>query len=72
MSHSAYLTVSEMYDLYPKKWLLVNNPVHRESDYEIVAGELMGVFDIREEAHLEAGRRKLRRRTVINSIQEEF
>ena len=65
------MTVEEMYGLYPRKWLLVNNPVHRERDYEIVAGELLGVFEARADAHMEGGRRKLRRRAVINSIQEE-
>ena len=66
------MTVEEMYRLYPHKWLLVNDPIHREPDYRIVSGELMGVFDAREDAHMEGGRRKLRYRTVINSIQEEL
>ena len=67
-----HLTVEEMYRLYPHKWLLVNNPIHRDPDHRIIAGELLGVFDAREDAHKEGGKRKLRYRTVINSIQDEI
>ena len=66
------MTVEEMYRLYPHKWLLVDNPCHRERDYEIVSGELLGVFDAREDAYKEGGRRKFRHIAVINSIQEEL
>ena len=66
------MTIDEMYGLYPRKWLLVNNPVHRERDYRIISGELLGVFDARADAYKEGGRREFRRLAIINSIQEEL
>ena len=71
LAEPKHLTVDEMYGLYPHKWLLVNNPVHRERDYRIVSGELLGVFDAREDAYREGGRREFTHLAVINSIQEE-
>ena len=67
-----YMTKEAMYEKYPYKWLLISNPEIRECDGDIVAGELVGVFDNREVAGWEAVTRKIKSRAVINSIQEEI
>ena len=72
LAEPSSLSVEEMYRLHPHKWLLVDNPIHRERDYEIVSGELLGVFDVRADAYKEGGRRKFKHIAVINSIQEEL
>jgi hypothetical protein len=66
------LTKEKMYMMYPKKWLLVNDPKQRESDGEILSGELLAVFDNKNDARREGSKRKLRCRAIISSVQEDI
>jgi len=65
-----YITKHAMYALYPYKWLLINDPVSRTNNGEIVGGELIGAYNTRATAH-ENGC-VFHYRAVINSIQEEI
>jgi hypothetical protein len=72
MAVKQYMKKEDMYMEHPHKWLLINNPELRDSDCEILGGELIGVFDNREVAGMEAVKLSLRSRAVINSLQEEL
>jgi len=65
------MTKEEMFEMYPHKWLIVSEPKTRESDGEILGGELLGVFDERKDAYEEAMKLSLRHGAIINSLQEE-
>ncbi|MCL2386484.1 MAG: hypothetical protein FWC89_02935 [Defluviitaleaceae bacterium] len=68
-----HLAKNEMYELYPRKWLLIKEPVQSKSTAEILSGELMGVYEEREHAYYEAGKLKPLPRcfAVISSLQED-
>jgi hypothetical protein len=67
-----FMTVEEMYARHPRKWLVVNAPVTRDSDCEILAGELLGAYDEYKVAWYFCGVDKgIKHGAVINSIQEE-
>ena len=72
MAVNQYMKREDMYLEYPHKWLLINNPEQRDSDGEIIGGELIGVFDNREVAGREGMKLNLKSSAVINSIQEEI
>lgn len=65
------MTVVEMYELYPRKWLVINDPIHRNTDGKVISGELLGVFSDQRSALLEFAKLNLRTCAVLNSIQEE-
>lgn len=71
-----YMTIREMYDKYPRKWLLVNNPTIREEDGDLTGGELVDLYDDRELASegffMWKERLNITRYTIINSLQEEL
>jgi hypothetical protein len=62
-----------MYEMYPRKWLVINEPVCDESNGKILSGELLGVYDELDHAFYEAGKIQppLRSSAIISSIQEE-
>ncbi|MCL2225838.1 MAG: hypothetical protein FWB96_12795 [Defluviitaleaceae bacterium] len=68
-----HMEKKEMYELYPRKWLVINEPVCDESNGEILSGELLGVYEKREHAFYELGKIQPRLRSIalINSIAEE-
>ena len=73
MNANAYMTKEKLYEKYPRKWILVSNPQRRESDGELLGGELVDVFDTMEAASRACGVNglNLKSAAIINSIQEE-
>jgi len=73
MDANVYMTKEELYEKYPRKWILISNPQSRESDGELVGGEFVGVFDTMEAADRAGGISglNLKSAATINSIQEE-
>jgi hypothetical protein len=73
MPINQHMDLKTMYELYPRKWLVINNPISEESNGEILSGELLGAFEKREHAFYELGKiePKLRHIALVNSIEEE-
>ena len=66
-----YFSKEELYRMYPRKWVLISEPVLRERDGAVMGGEFVGVFDVRTDAKREAFNRNLRFYSAISSLQEE-
>jgi hypothetical protein len=73
MTMKQHMTKKEMFEKYPRKWLIVNDPVCDESNGEILSGELLGVYEERSHVYYEAGKIQppLYHSAIINSLQEE-
>ena len=65
------MTKQEMYEAYPRKWLLINNPETSDENAEILSAELLGVYDDRPSAYADSYNFELVSYSIISSLQEE-